>query len=101
VKILVLHPGALGDIILSLPALAALRQRFREAHITFAANLDFATAVAQGYADEMRSLSCLPLHRLYLRDTLPEQDLRFWQSYNASSPGLAPAMRFLKITFAL
>jgi len=81
VKILVLHPGALGDIILSLPALAALRQRFREAHITFAANLDFATAVAQGYADEMRSLSCLPLHRLYLRDTLPEQDLRFWQSY--------------------
>jgi len=60
--ILVLHPGALGDLILALPALAALRSHFTGAHITIAGNQDYLRVIARGYADELLSLSVLPLH---------------------------------------
>jgi heptosyltransferase III len=78
VKILVLHPGALGDIILSLPALAALRRRFPGSDITFAANLDFSKAAVSGYADRLISFSSVPLHTLF--GTAP--DLPFWSAYD-------------------
>ncbi len=81
-EILVLHPGALGDIILSLPALRLLRERFQDARITLAANTDFAIAVASGYADTTFSLAALPLHRLYDSSVLPAEDLRFWRFYD-------------------
>ncbi len=79
-EILVLHPGALGDIILSLPALSLLRRQYPHANLTLAGNLDFLQAVAKGYADRICSLSTVPLHRLYSVDPLPEEDIRFWQS---------------------
>ncbi len=79
-EILILHPGALGDIILSLPALSLLRRRYPHANLTLAGNLDFLQAVAKGYADQICSLSTIPLHRLYSVDPLPEEDLRFWRS---------------------
>jgi hypothetical protein len=82
VKILVLHPGALGDIILSLPALGLLRDYFPSAQITLAANLDFSASVCNGYADRLVSLSTLPLHRLYSPDILTDTDLLFWKSYD-------------------
>jgi ADP-heptose:LPS heptosyltransferase len=81
VKILVLHPGALGDLILSLPALAVLRRRFPRAQITLAGNLDYLRVVSHGYADCLVSLSTLPLNRLFAPGILTAEDRRFWQSY--------------------
>jgi ADP-heptose:LPS heptosyltransferase len=81
VKILVLHPGALGDVILSLPALAALRRRFPRARITLAGNLDYLRVVSYGHADSLASLATLPLHRLFEPGMLTAEDRRFWQSH--------------------
>jgi heptosyltransferase-3 len=82
VEILILHPGALGDIILSLPALAVLRERLRTARLTLAANTDFSGAVASGYADRLLSLSSLPLYRLHGVESVPPEDERLWRSYD-------------------
>ncbi|MBZ5498552.1 MAG: glycosyltransferase family 9 protein [Acidobacteriia bacterium] len=81
-KILILHPGALGDVILSLPTLQVLRERFQHARITLAANIDFAGAVATGYADQIISLSALPLHRLHGSESIPLEDVMLWRSYD-------------------
>jgi heptosyltransferase III len=82
VNILILHPGALGDIILSLPAILLLRCRFPEAKISLAGDMDKTVVAAHGYADKLRSLSSLPLHRLYSPDSLPETDFIFWNSFD-------------------
>jgi hypothetical protein len=82
VRVLVLHPGALGDLILALPALATLRGHCSRPHITIAGNLDYLSIVARGYADHCLSLSALPLHRLFSCGPLPAEDLRFWKSYD-------------------
>jgi heptosyltransferase-3 len=81
VRILVLHPGALGDIVLALPALALLGERTPGGEITVAGNRDVLEAVAFAHADRMLSLATLPLHRLYASDPTAE-DLRFWRSYD-------------------
>lgn len=81
-EILILHPGALGDIILSLPALAVLRSQFPAARITLAANLDLADPVASGYADRLLSLSSLPVYRLHGTAGVPPEDRLFWRSYD-------------------
>jgi heptosyltransferase-2 len=82
VEILVLHPGALGDIILALPALELMRLRFPDSRITLAGNLDFTAASAHGYADSLISLSAVPLHRLYAGEPLPAEDVRFWMAFD-------------------
>jgi heptosyltransferase-2 len=82
VRILVLHPGALGDIILALPALDALRENAPGAEVTVAGNRDCLDAVAFGHADRMLSLGTLPLHHLYAPGPLPPQDLEFWRSFD-------------------
>jgi len=82
VQILVIHPGALGDIILSLPALRILRGQFGNARIILAANTDYAGAVAAGYADQILPISSLPLHRLHGSDTIPPEDRLWWRSYD-------------------
>ncbi|PYV11204.1 MAG: hypothetical protein DMG07_19770, partial [Acidobacteria bacterium] len=81
-RILVLHPGALGDIILALPALDALREHAPGAEVTLAGNRDCLDAVASGHAERMLSLATLPLHRLYAAGPLPPQDLGFWRSFD-------------------
>jgi heptosyltransferase-3 len=80
VEILVLHPGALGDIILSLPAIALLQSPF--ARITFAGNLDYLAVAAGGYADKVISLSTAPLHRLYSGEPLYGADVQFWRRFD-------------------
>lgn len=81
-EILVLHPGALGDIILSLPALSLLRQHYPQAQVTIAGNHDYLDLVAISYADRTFSLSAIPLHRLYSAGPLSEDDVRFWKTYD-------------------
>lgn len=81
-EILVLHPGALGDIILALPAIALLRDRHRSARVTIAGNVEYLAVVARGYADKIVSLSTLPLHRLYAGERLPPHDLNLWRSFD-------------------
>jgi heptosyltransferase-3 len=82
VEILVLHPGALGDIILSLPALAALRRHFPGSCITVAGNTDYLPFSAWGHADRVLSLSALPLHSMYVDGDLPEEEAAWWNSYD-------------------
>jgi heptosyltransferase-3 len=82
VRVLFLHPGALGDIILSLPAIALLRERLRPSEITVAGNLDYLRAVAEGYADNVRSLSSLPMPRLFGAGPLPAPDLSQWRTFD-------------------
>jgi ADP-heptose:LPS heptosyltransferase len=82
VEILVLHPGGLGDIILSLPAIALLRRRFPSAKLTIAGNLDHLAAVGAGHAERMVSLSTLPLHYLHAPGEVPEAEVRFWKSFD-------------------
>jgi heptosyltransferase-2 len=81
VEILVLHPGALGDIILSLPALEALRQSCRDPKITLAGNLDYLPLSAWGYADHVLSLSAVPIHRLYGGNAPPPGEADWWRSF--------------------
>lgn len=81
-EILLLHPGALGDIILSLPAIALLRNRFPSARITIAGNVDYLTPIVSGYAERVVSISTLPLHHLYVAGALPSDELHFWNSFD-------------------
>ena len=80
-EILVLHPGALGDIILALPALCLLKERLPHARLTLAGNGDF-FAPARGIADRLISLSVVPLHRLFGDAALPADDLAFWRTFD-------------------
>jgi ADP-heptose:LPS heptosyltransferase len=82
VEILILHPGGLGDIILSLPAVALIRESCPSARITLAGNIDHLAAIVSGYADRIVSLATLPLHHLYAGDSLPEPEVRFWKSFD-------------------
>jgi ADP-heptose:LPS heptosyltransferase len=82
VEILIIHPGGLGDVILSLPAVALFRRKFPAARITVAGNVDHLVPVMSGYAEKIQSISKLPLHRLYSSDALNEEDARFWRSYD-------------------
>ncbi len=79
---LVLHPGALGDILLSLPALSLLKEKFVDSRLTLAGNLDYLAIVPTSCADRRLSLSALPLQRLYGSLPLPESDLSFWTSFD-------------------
>jgi heptosyltransferase III len=81
VEILVLHPGGLGDIILSLPAIASLR-RHANARITIAANLDHLAPFVEGYADHTISLSAVPLHQLYVPEFSFKPDMHFWKKFD-------------------
>jgi heptosyltransferase III len=82
VEILLLHPGALGDIILSIPAIALLRRTLPSARVTFAASIDHLALIMSGYADRTLSLSTLPLHRFYSGEALSPEEMDFWKSFD-------------------
>ena len=79
--ILVLHPGALGDLILSFPALGILRDHFPGASLTLAANADFAALAVPGYADRILALAAVPLHRLYGPEPPGAAERAFFAAY--------------------
>jgi ADP-heptose:LPS heptosyltransferase len=82
VEILIIHPGGLGDVVLSLPAVALLRTGFPAARVTVAGNIDHLVPVMSGYAERIISLSSLPLHHLYVPGSVPESVVKFWRSYD-------------------
>ena len=70
-NILVIDFGQLGDVVLSLPALAAIRHRFPKARITVAVGRPAAPVVEMsGYANAL-----LPVDRVALRDGPKPQSL--------------------------
>ncbi len=81
-EILLVHPGGLGDVILSLPAAACLRSRMPSARITFAGNADHLVPVVSGYAHRILSIASLPLPRLFSHGALPDSDAAFWKSFD-------------------
>jgi heptosyltransferase III len=81
-KILLLHPGGLGDIILALPAVGLLREKFPAAGITLAANVDHIAPLAGDWVERAVSLASLPLHNLYSDEELPASDVCFWRSFD-------------------
>ena len=65
-SILCFHPGALGDVINTLPALAALRRRWPKARLTGMGQLELMQLLAEtGALDEARSLDFPGLHTLF------------------------------------
>ena len=81
-EILLLHPGGLGDIILSLPAIALLREKFPAARFTLAGNIDHVAPIVGVFVENAVSLSTLPLHNLYSDEPLPQVDVRLWKSFD-------------------
>jgi ADP-heptose:LPS heptosyltransferase len=82
VEILLLHPGGLGDIILSLPAIRLLREKFSAARFTMAGNIDYLRPIVGSWVESVISLSTLPLHNLYAGNPLPQSDVHFWKSFD-------------------
>lgn len=81
-EILILHPGALGDTILALPAIQRLRESLPGARLTLAGHLDHLDSIVSGYVEAVRSLAAIPLHRLYVPGGPAGADVQFWKSYD-------------------
>src|SRR6185295_7274427 len=68
-KILVIRGGAIGDFILTLPVLAALRQHFPRARLELLGYPHIARlALAAGLADDVRSIEARPLAGFFARN---------------------------------
>jgi len=100
VEILVLHPGGLGDIILSLPAIAILRETFPVARFTIAGNIDHIAPIVGACVEKAVSLSTLPLHNLYSDELLPQADVQLLKSFDqiiswtgSADPGLVRRLK--------
>jgi heptosyltransferase-2 len=75
-KILVIRGGAIGDFILTLPAIAALRRQFPQAHLEVLGYPHIAQlAVAGGLADRVRPIEARGLAGFFARGGTLEQDL--------------------------
>lgn len=78
-RILVIRGGAIGDFILTLPALAALRQQFPETHLEVLGYPHIVQlAVAGGVVDAVRSIEARPLAGFFARDGILAED---WRAY--------------------
>ncbi len=76
-RILVIRGGAIGDFILTLPALKLLRDNFPDAHIEILGYKHIiALAENRFYANATRSIDYAPLSRFFARDAELPADLR-------------------------
>ncbi len=78
-KILVLHAGALGDCVLALHLIAAMKKAWGNPRVTVAARSSIVKwAHRHGFIDEAWSLEEIGAHRLFnSSDNMPEQTIEF------------------------
>ena len=82
-RILVLRGGALGDFIVTLPALALLRERWPAARIELAGNARAAAlAVARGLLDAAHSQHEARWSALFGREALPDDFARWLEGFD-------------------
>jgi heptosyltransferase III len=83
-KILVIRGGAIGDFVLTLPAIAALRQQFPLAHLEVLGYLHIVQlAQAGGLVDRARSIEAGPLSGFFARDGMLAMDLvNYFSEFN-------------------
>jgi heptosyltransferase-3 len=75
-RILVIRGGAVGDFILTLPAIKLLRDRFPQAHIEILGYTQIAAlADKRFYADAIRSIESGSLARFFVRDAVLSAEL--------------------------
>jgi heptosyltransferase-2 len=78
-KILVIRGGAIGDFILTLPAVAALRRQFPQAHLEVLGYPHIARlALAGGLVDRVQPIEAPSLAGFFARDTVLDPD---WRDY--------------------
>lgn len=70
-RILVVRSGALGDLILTLPAIDRIRKDNPDAHITIAGNVEFLSLLHNTYVDDILSFES-PLLRPYFLESEPK-----------------------------
>lgn len=76
-RALIVRGGALGDFLLTLPALASLRAAAPDSHIEILAYPGIAAlAAGTGLADAVRPIEYGPLARFFVRDAVPDRMLR-------------------------
>ncbi len=81
-RILVIRGGAIGDFVLTLPAIKLLRDRFPTAHLELLAHENIAVlAENRFYADAIRSIESGPLAGFFAPDSTLSSD---WAEYFAS-----------------
>lgn len=83
-KILVIRGGAIGDFILTLPAIAALRQQFPTAHLEVLGYPHIVQlAVTAGLVDCARSIEARPLAAFFARNgTLSEDMIDYFSEFD-------------------
>ncbi len=83
-KILVIRGGAIGDFILTLPAIAALRRQFPDAHLEVLGYPHIVQlAVAGGLVDQVQSIEAGPLAGFFARNgTLNPELVEYFSSFN-------------------
>jgi ADP-heptose:LPS heptosyltransferase len=76
-KVLVIRGGAIGDFILTLPAIAALRQRFPESHLEVLGYPHIVQlAMAGGLVDRVRAIEARALAGFFARNGELSEELR-------------------------
>jgi heptosyltransferase-3 len=83
-RILVIRGGAIGDFVLTLPAIKLLRDRFPKAHIEILGYKHIAVlAEKRFYADAIRSLESGPLAKFFAKDSdLPSDFSDYFASFD-------------------
>lgn len=76
-KILVIRGGAIGDFVLTLPVLSALRRQFPETHLEVLGYPHIANlSLAGGLVDQVRSIEARPLANFFARGGNLSEELR-------------------------
>ena len=83
-RILIIRGGAIGDFVLTLPAIKLLRDRFPNAHIEILGYKHIAAlAEKRFYADAIRSLESGELARFFAKDSeLPTECANYFASFD-------------------
>ncbi|MCF6159636.1 MAG: glycosyltransferase family 9 protein [wastewater metagenome] len=104
--ILIIRPGALGDVIVTLPAFGAIRSHFPDAHIEIMGNTSFLEIVnGRFYADTISRFDQGDIAALFLKDAeMPDSVMRRFGNRDVIVPIVLGKeqdfMRNLKITGA-